>query len=166
MLPVCHLQGKVTKNSYESIVASYPLDLVHIDYLCLKLRKVTNYFTGNVQVDATWSQTAKMIAKVLWDNFIVHCRLPEKILSDQVKNFKSELIAYLWRITSTMKLRTSSYHPQTYGHCQKFNFTLINMLGTLSPEHTSNWESSSGILVHAYNCTHNLVMGFGPSHVL
>ena len=43
-------------------------------------------------------------AKVLWDNFIVHYGLPEKILSDQGRNFESELItANLCKLTGTKK---------------------------------------------------------------
>ena len=36
---------------------------------------------------------AQTMAKALWDNFIVHYGLLEKILSDQGRNFKSELKA-------------------------------------------------------------------------
>ena len=63
------------------------------------------------------SQTALTTAKALWDNFIVHYGLPEKILLDQGKEyFESELIADLCRLMGTKKLRTNPYHPQTNGH--------------------------------------------------
>ena len=100
--------------------------------------------------------------KGLCNNFIVHYGLPEKILSDQGRNFKSELIADLCRLMGTRKLRTSLYHPQTNGQCERFNSTLIGMLGTLTPEHISDWKGSIGALVHAYNCTQNFVIGFSP----
>ena len=75
-----------------------------------------------------------MTAKALWGTLIVHYSLPEKILSNQERNFESELIADLCRLMGTQKLRTSPYHLQTNGQCERFNSTLIGMLGTFSPE--------------------------------
>ena len=101
-----------------------------------------------------------MTAKALWDHFIIHYGLPKKILSNHGKNFKSKLIADLCKLMGTQKLQTSLYHLQTNNQCKSFNSTLIGMLGTLSPEWKSDWMSSIGVLVHAYNCTMNSTMGF------
>ena len=104
----------------ESIVATHPLELVHIDYLEPGKGKeenilaVTEHFTHYTQVHVTQSQVAQTMAKVLWD-FIVHYGLPEKILLDQGRNFESKLIADLCKLMGTKKLRTSQYHPQTNG---------------------------------------------------
>ena len=62
----------------------------------------------------------------------------------------------------TQKLQTSPYHLQTNGQCERFNSTLTGMLWTLSPEQKSDWKSSTGALVHAYNCTRNSATGFSP----
>ena len=126
----------------ENIVATDPLELVHLDYLCLEPGKgkkenvlmVTDHFTHYAQAYVTQSQTSLMTAKVLWDNFIIHYGLQEKILSDQGRNFESEMIADLCRLLGTLKLRTSQHNPQTNGQCKRFNSTLIGMLGTLVPE--------------------------------
>ena len=75
-----------------------------------------------------------MTANSLWDNFIAHYGLPEKILSHQGRNFKSELITDLCRFMGTQKLQPSLYHLQTNGQCERFNSTLIGMLGTVSLE--------------------------------
>ena len=154
----------------ESIIATHLLELVHIDYLCLKPKKgkagnvlvVMDHFTWYAQAYVTQSQMAQTMAKVLWDNFIIHSGLPEKILLDQGRNFESELIADLCKLTCTMKFRTSPYHPQTNGECKRFNSTLINMLGMLLPEQKSDWKGSIGMLGHAYNCIFNSTMGFSP----
>ena len=105
---------------------------------------------------------AQTMAKVLWDNLIIHYGLPEKILSVQGRNFESELITNLCKLTGTTKLRTNPYHPQTNSQCKRFNSTLINMLGKLPPGCKTNWKGSIGTLVHTYNCTHNSIMGFSP----
>ena len=73
-----------------------------------------------------------MTATALWDNFIVHYGLPQKILSIQGRDFKSELITDLCRVMGTQKLQTSLCRLQTNGQCERLNSTLTGMLGTLS----------------------------------
>ena len=126
----------------ENIMVTHPLELLHIDYLCLELGKgkeenilvVMDHFTHYAKASVTQSQMAQTMAKTPWDNFIVHYSLPKKILSDQGSNFESELIIDLCKLMGIKKLRTSLYDSQTNGQCERFNSTLINMLGMLIPE--------------------------------
>ena len=106
-------------------------------------------------------------ARALWDMFIVHYGLPEKIMSDQGCNFESQLVADLCKLMGMQKIWTSLYHPQTNGQCERFNSTLINMLGILPPKKKSEWKNHIGTLVHVYNCTRNSATGPQPllSHV-
>ena len=64
------------------------------------------------------------------------------------------------------KLRTSPYHPQANGQCKHFNGTLLNMLGTLTPEQKKDWKSHVPALVHAYNGTRSAATGFSPYFLL
>ena len=124
----------------ENIDATFPMELVHMDYLTIEANEggkdvhilvITDHFTHYVQTIVTSSQTAKCTAQNLWDKFIVHYGLPEKILTDQGHNFKSDLLKELCELAQVNKIRMSGYHPQTNGQCECFNATLINMLGTL-----------------------------------
>ena len=92
---------------------------------------VTDHFTWYAQVYVTQTQTTQITAITLWDKFIVHYGLPKKILSDQGRNFESQLVADHCKLMGTQKLQTSLYHPQTNGQCERFNSTLIGMLGML-----------------------------------
>ena len=109
---------------------------------------------------------AQTMAKTLWDKFIVHYGLPEKILTDQGRNFESQLVADLCELMGVQKIRTSPYRLQTNGQCERFNSTLINMLGTLPKEKKSEWKDHVGMLVHAYNCTRNSATGFSPYYLM
>ena len=82
----------------------------------------------------------------------VHCHygLPEKILLDQGRNFESQLVADLFKLMGTQKLQTSPYHSQANGQCEKFNSTLIGMLGTLPPEKKSDWKNHIGPCLQLY----------------
>ena len=168
--PCLAFKARQPKAPLKNIVATHPLELVHLDYLCLEPWKgleenvlvVTDHFTRYAQVYVTRTQTAQMTAKTLWDKFIVHYGLPEKILTDQGQNFESQLVADLGELMGTRKVQTSLYHPKTNGQCERFNSTLINMLGTLPKEKKSGWKNYIGTLVHVYNCTQNSATGFSP----
>ena len=60
-------------------------------------------------------KTALTTAKLLWNNFILHYGFPENIISDQGRNFESELIGHLCQLAGVQKLRTSPYHPRQMG---------------------------------------------------
>ena len=127
---------------------------------------ITDHFTRYVQATVTNLQMAKWTSQNLWDKFIVHYRLPEKILTDKGHNFESDLLKVLCKIAQVKKIRTSGYHPQTNGQSEHFNATLINMLGTLPDKPKSTWREQVPTLVHAYSCTRNNATGFSPYYLM
>ena len=151
----CHwclaFKARQPKAPVENIMATHPLQLVHLDYLCLEPGKgleenvlvVTDHFTRYGQAYVTKTQTSQMTAKTLWDKFIVQYGLLKKILMDQGQNFESQLVADPCELMGTWKVWTSQYHLQTNSQCERFNSTLINMLGTLPKEKKSEWKNWS-----------------------
>ena len=172
--PYLAFKSRQPKVPHENIVATHSLELVHLDYLCLEPGKgleenvlvITDHFTRYAQAYVTRTQTAQMTAKTLCDKFIVHYGLPQKILTDQGWNFESQLVTDLCELMGVQKIWTSPYHLQTNGQCERFNSTLINMLGTLPKEKKSEWKNHIGTLVHAYDCIWNSAMGFSPYYLM
>ena len=118
-------KAKPQKVELQAILVTYPLELVHMDYLTIESAKadkdvnilvITDHFMRFVQVIITNSQTTKTTAQALWDTFIVHYGLPESIVSNQGRNFESELVQELCRLGQVRKLCTTLYHPQCSGH--------------------------------------------------
>ena len=84
----------------QPIHVTQPLELVHMDYLSLEPSKgnienvlvITDHFTRYALAYPSKTQTAQATARILWDNFICHYGFPEKFISDQGRNFESDLI--------------------------------------------------------------------------
>ena len=159
----------------ENVDATYPMELVHMDYMTIEATEggkdvhilvITDHLTRYAQAIVTSLQTAKCTAQNLWDKFIVHYGLPEKILTDQGHNFESSLLEALCEIAQVKKISTLKYHPQTNGQCECFNATLINMLGTFPKKPKSTWREQVPTIVYAYNCTRNNVTGFSPYYLM
>ena len=158
----------------QPIHVTQPLELVHMDYLSLEPSKgnienvlvITDHFTRYALAYPSKTQTAQATARILWDNFICHYGFPEKFISDQGRNFESDLIKELCKIAGVKKLHTTPYHPQGNGQCEGFNSTLCNMLGTLSEEEKSDWKSYLGCMTHAYNCTKHASTTYSPYYLM
>ena len=92
----CHvLEGAVPKAPLCPIRAHAPLELVHINFtsveLTMELNKppniqnvlvITDHFTHYALAVVTKDQTAKTVAKVLYERFIAVFGMPAKLLSD------------------------------------------------------------------------------------
>ena len=60
------------------------------------------------------------------------------------------------------KTRTSPYHPMGNGMTERFNQTLLNMLGTLENHQKEDWKTYVAPLVHSYNSTKHDSTGYSP----
>ena len=158
----------------QPILVTQPLELVHMDYLSLEPSKgnienvlvITDHFTRYALAYPSKTQTAQATARILRDNFICHYGFPERFISDQGRNFESDLIKELCKIAGVKKVHTTPYHPQGNGQCERFNSTLCNMLGTLSEEEKSDWKSHLGCMTHAYNCTKHASTTYSPYYLM
>ena len=152
--------------------------MIHIDFLTMEAAAnsksgkdvnvliIMDHFTQYGQAFVTASQQAPVVAKILWDKFFMYFGLPEKILTDQGRNFESKLITELCLLTQIKKLRTTPYRPKTNGAYERFNRTLISMIGTLPDEYKTQWPQHIPMLVHAYNCTRSNATGYSPVYLL
>lgn len=152
------------------LTSSGPLELVCIDFLSIEpdsrgvmnVLVVTDHFTRYAQAYPTRDQKAPTVAKVLVERFFVHYGLPARIHSDQGRDFESRLIKEMLKVLGIRKSRTTPYHPQGDPQPERFNRTLLAMLGTLDPAKKHRWSQQVATLVHAYNCTQNDATGYSP----
>ncbi|XP_076850337.1 uncharacterized protein LOC143500204 [Brachyhypopomus gauderio] len=156
------------------IVTNGPMELVCIDFLCLEpdskgfanILVVTDHFSRYAQAFPTKDQRAVTVAKVLVEKFFVHYGLPSRIHSDQGRDFESKLIHELLRVLGVRKSRTTPYRPQGDPQPERFNRTLLSMLGTLESAQKRQWSQHVTQLVHAYNSTKNDSTGYSPYYLM
>lgn len=156
-----------------NIVVTRPLELVCIDFLSLEpdssntkdVLVITDHFTKYALALPTPNQKARTVARFLWENFISHYGFPERLHSDQGPDFESRTIKELCQLAGIRKVRTTPYHPRG-NPVERFNRTLLGMLGTLENHKKTHWREHVRPLVHAYNCTKNEVTGFTPYELM
>ncbi|MCJ8730139.1 hypothetical protein PDJAM_G00180710 [Pangasius djambal] len=156
-----------------NIQVSRPLELVCMDFLSIEPDRsntkdvlvITDFFTKYAVAIPTPNQKARTVAKCLWENFIVHYGFPEKLHSDQGPDFESKTIKELCDLAGIHKVRTTPYHPRG-NPVERFNRTLLSMLGTLKAQEKTHWRDFVKPLVHAYNCTKHETTGFTPYELM
>lgn len=156
-----------------NIQTTRPMELVCIDYLSPEpdshnakdILVITDHFTKYAVAIPTKDQKATMVAKTLWEQFFVHYGFPERLLSDQGRDFESQLIKELCMLAGITKVRTTPYRPRG-NPVERFYRTLLGMLGTLKDKEKSHWRDYVKPLTHAYNCTKNYVTGFSPYELM
>lgn len=125
-----------------SMESSDPVDLVTTDVLKVHPCKCG---TGNIFVITynctkfaitvpTANQTAKDTVDVLLNHFLCKYDILARLLSDQGLNFGSEVIEELCEVLNIENVRATVYHPQCSEVSERFNRSLLAMLGTLEPE--------------------------------
>ncbi|XP_044158409.1 uncharacterized protein LOC122944239, partial [Bufo gargarizans] len=156
------------------IVSTRPLELVAIDHVKLEPSRsgyvyamtIIDHFTKFVVAVPVRDQTAKTTAELFWKHFLLPYGCPEKILTDQGPAFESHLFHELCRLHNCKKIRTTAYHPQGNGLCEKMNQTLIEMLRTVPPETRGDWPNLLPQLMFTYNHTIHCSTGYTPFYLM
>ena len=127
---------------------------------------VTDRFTRYAQGFVTSNQTAKAVTETFYHGFLVHYGWPERIHSDKGGCFESDLIKELCKIAQVQKSHTTPYHPEGNAQVEKFNHTLLRMIGTLDQDQKDKWQDWVSTLTHTYNCTRCESTGFSPYYLM
>ena len=148
------------------------LELVHLDYTSIEsmmeLNKspMTDHFTRYALAVVTKDQTAKTVAKVFYEHFIVVFGVPAKLLSDRGANFMSALVEELCSAFGFQKCRTTAYHAQCNGQVEHFHQTIFCMIGKLSHNKKAQWKQHLPELLQAYNSTQLAVTGYSLQYLM
>ena len=172
-------EGGFPKAPLCPMVATAPLDILHVDFTSIKTTlepnqspRVANilvfqdHFTKHMLAYVTPNQTAKTIAKFLYQGCISIFGAPDRLLSDRGANFMSSVIEEMCKILGMKWLQTTPYHPQTNGLVERLYQTIMHMIRELGEDKKADWPFHLAEIAHAYNATHSEVTGYIPHYLM
>uniref|UniRef100_A0A3P9NJ42 Gypsy retrotransposon integrase-like protein 1 n=1 Tax=Poecilia reticulata TaxID=8081 RepID=A0A3P9NJ42_POERE len=153
-----------------TIKASRPNEILAIDFTVLEpatdgrenVLVMTDVFSKFPQTVPTKDQRASTVAEALVKHWAQPFGPPVWIHSDQGRHFESKLVHQLCKVYKIEKSRTTPYHPEGNGQCERFNRTLHDLLRTLSPEQKRRWPRHICQVTFAYNTTVHQSTGMTP----
>uniref|UniRef100_A0A3B3CY36 Integrase catalytic domain-containing protein n=1 Tax=Oryzias melastigma TaxID=30732 RepID=A0A3B3CY36_ORYME len=169
---VCNKAGPSGRAPLHPICTSYPFEVVGVDFLSLGrpedryqyILVITDLFTKYAIAVPARDQTAETTVRLLYDHLVHTFGCPERILTDRGAAFESALMTQLCQLYGCKKSRTTAYHPQGNGACERFNQTLIRLLSSLTEVQQQQWPTRLPALVQAYNNTIHSTTGITPHY--
>ena len=170
---VCLMQRKPCaskKAELQSIITSLPMELIAVDFVKLEkgcggyqyILVIVDHFTRFAQAYPTKNKSAKTAAQRIYQDFLLRFGIPDRLMSDQGGEFQNKTISELNKIIGIEQSRTTPYHPQSNGACERMNETLLRMLRALPESTKSRWPQHLNQLIHAYNCMQHCSTGYSP----
>lgn len=157
----------------QPIIARRPWELVGVDILKVPLSRHGNqyllvaqdYFSKWPFAQPMPDQKAERIVQVLKDNIFSLVGPPQKLHSDQGRNFESHILADLCAAFGVKKSRTTPYHPMGDGLVERMNRSLLTLLRSYV-ERERDWEEHLQLLLFLYRTTKHATSGLSPYEVL
>ena len=126
---------------------------------------VVDYATRYPEAKPLQKIDTETVAEALVDIYS-RVGIPREVLTDQGKQFTSDLMKEVGRLLSVKQLTTTPYHPSCNGLVERFNGTLKSMLRRVTEEKPRQWDRYIPALLFAYRDSVQESTGFSPFQLL
>ena len=126
---------------------------------------VIDYYTKYAEAEALPNQEAVTVVKALEQIFSRH-GIPSILLTDQGRNFESHLFTSMCQLFGIDKKRTTPYHPQTNGLCERFNGVLKLLLRMRVNQDLDDWDEQLPSALLAYRVSKQESTGVSPFELM
>ena len=101
---------------------------------------IMDEFTKWPELFAIPDQTAETISKIFVKEIICRHGTPRTILTDQGRNFTSNLLRSICDQLNIRKIQTSAYHPQSNARVERANSMIAQILSHIVDSSTRDWD--------------------------
>ena len=153
-------KSKINKHEKSPLQPFLPPDerfaVVHIDIVGpLPSSRGYRYLLTCIDRFTRWTEaiplseiTAEAVAQAFWENWICRFGTPRKMVTDQGRNFESNLFRSLCRLMGIDVGHTTAYHPQSNGIIERWHRTLKTSLMCRLQSVRENWvQELPGVLL-------------------
>jgi len=173
----CQMIGKTSAQKSMiggHVVGEEPLDCIAMDLLAMPeswagnkyVMVIMDYATRYAIAVPVKDKTAKTVAEALIQQVLLVHGPARRLLSDNGTEFKNKVVAELCKMTNMGRVFTTPYNPQCDGMVERFNRTLLKMIGCYVEEGQKNWDAHLPWLMFAYNTSYSTSHGVTPFELM
>ena len=144
------------------IVGPLPLTESGNQYILTIQDDLTKFF----QAYALPNHEAETVAQIFTSKYLCIFGIPNKILTDQGREFMSNLFKNMAKLFKIKQLRTSPYHPQTNGALERTHQTLSDYLKHFVNENKTDWDNFIDLFSFSYNTTTHSSTNYTPYELI
>jgi hypothetical protein len=130
------------------------------------LLTVTDYWTRWCEAYPIPNKESKTVANAFMTRWVTQHGTPLSILTDQGKEFVSELFHECCILMDTWKMRTTPFHPRCNGLTERLNQTVERMLSAFVSENQRDWDTKIPFVMMAYRSAIQETTGITPYAML
>jgi len=135
--------NKITRHTRPPIL-TFPtgsrFEIIHMDIVGpLPLCSGYSYLLTIIDRNTRWPEafpirsiSTETIVDIFVNNWISRFGVPKRVITDQGRQFESNLFNALLKRLGTQRFRTTAFHPQSNGLVERFHHTLKNLLRTMT----------------------------------
>ena len=127
---------------------------------------VIDLFSGWPESFATKSKSAETVAQILIEKIIPRHSCPRVIVSDNGTEFCNAIIEQISAFFNIKRIRTSIFHPQGNGKCERFNRVQNDMLAKMVSPSQRDWDTKLPAILSAYRSAKNETTKYSPFYIL
>ena len=141
--------------------------LLTTDTGCKYILVMIDLFTRFVVATPLPNMNAQTIVDAVETKWFLVFDRPRRILTDRGANFESAVFSNFCTLNNIVKSRTTAYHPQSNGACERVNQTIKKGLQKLlNNQNLEKWDTVLPYVVSAYNSTVHSSTQFTPHFLL